>query len=100
MKVFLDDEKINNLIKNADIYIKEEQGLLESFEQIYLDFNRSYNTKNTLKISKKLTELNSSLRIINNNSMSDSLILTKTIEKYEDIIEKIKNERKDINQII
>lgn len=99
MKVFFEDEEIKILIKNLNLFINDEQLLLNSFNSSFSRFDYFYRTNNGDELKAITDDLFDQIEKVHNNICTNELILNKTIDKYSDIILKNKLQTKKIDNV-
>ena len=85
VKIFFEDDKIKVLIKNLNLFINDEQLLINSFKSSFSNFNHFYRTGNEDELKTVTVDLFNQIERVHYNICANELILNKTIDKYNDI---------------
>ena len=88
-KIVFNSSQMNSVSKNIQMFIKEQDYLIEDFKSIFDSLASCYKTENTSKLSDISSDLINSMNNIKKNYDNDIILFDKVKTKYSDVNDEV-----------
>ena len=89
--IYIDYENLENIVKLLNVYIKEEDSIINEYQKCNTTVNDNYISKNSYLLKQHLYDNYNSLKTMLENHKSNIYLINKRIDNVKNKISKLKS---------